>query len=182
MRKLVFVALLVLVAGAATAQTHQHPKNTSVMELHYGHGTPPVSPMNDMEDKSFQMEKFEGHWTLMYFWADWCVPCVKEGIPSLIEFANSHQREREKFRIVAIRFNARNEAGDWNDFHRQTAKLEAEVWHSVPPFPLVYDTSMQMTSNWGIHELPTYALVDPHGNLVCGGNLSRLTIELEKIK
>jgi thiol-disulfide isomerase/thioredoxin len=172
------IACLLLIASAAAAQS-QHPKNSSAMALHYGRGTPPVSPMNDMENKVYQMEPFEGHWTLIYFWADWCVPCVKEGIPSLVAFAHSHHQQQDKFRIVAIRFNARNEAGDWNDFHKQTAELEANVWHAIPPFPVVYDSSMRMTSDWGIHELPTYALVDPHGNLVRGGNLSKLRAKVE---
>lgn len=171
-----------LVVAAAAAQSHTYPKNTPAMALHYGHGTPPVSVMTDMDNKPFQIEPFSGHWTLIYFWADWCVPCVKEGIPSLIAFAKSHQEPRGKFRIVAVRFNSRNEAGNWNDFKKQTTRLENEVWHAVPPFPMVYDASTRMSSDWGIHELPTSALVDPQGNLVRGGNLSVLRAKVESSK
>lgn len=173
--------LLFLLAGvpALSAGSHQHPSNTPAMAQHYGHGTPRVSPLTDMQHKQFRIEPFKGHWTLLYYWADWCMPCVREGIPQLIAFANSHQQDRAEFRIVAIRFNSIHEAGDWNTFHAVTEKLEKEVWHAVPRFPLVYDESMQMTKDWGIHELPTYALVDADGNLVPGGSLDKLRVVIE---
>lgn len=166
--------LLLAMSSAVPAQTQRPPQNSQAMALHYGHGTPPISPVTDMEDKTISIEPFKGHWTLLYFWTDWCVPCVKEGIPALITFASSHRQERNEFRIVAIRFNPPNEAGDWNDFHAKTTKLENDVWHATPAFPVVYDATTRMTSDWGIHELPTYALIDPQGNLVQGGNLSML--------
>ena len=81
---------------------------------------------------------------------------------------------------MAIRFNSIHEAGDWNDFHAAAQKLEKEVWHAEPPFPLVYDESMQMTKDWGVHELPTYALVDPDGNLQPGGSLDKLRAAIER--
>jgi hypothetical protein len=46
--------------------------------------------------------------------------------------------------------------------------------------PVVYDITMHMTSDWGIHELSTYARVDPRGNLVLGGNLEMLRMAAEK--
>ena len=179
-----FAASLLLtmlcIAQAQSAGTHKHPGNTSAMAQHYGNGTPPVSPLTGMDNKPFSIESFKGHWTLLYYWADWCVPCIQEGIPELISFTNAHRARRDEFRIVAIRRNSNDEAGDWNDFHSKTEHLEQALWHTVPPFPIVWDSSAGMTSDWGIHELPTYALVDPQGNLVRGGNLSTLEVALQK--
>jgi len=31
-----------------------------------------------------------------------------------------------------------------------------------------------VTTNWGVHALPTYALIDPKGNLVANGDLETL--------
>ena len=174
-------SVLVLCFGLLYVQGTQEchvPKNSTVMAQHYGNGIPPLSSMTDMDNKPYEVEPVRGHWTLLYYWADWCVPCINEGIPHLISFANSHQHLRDRFRIVAIRFNSMDEAGDWKDFHVKSLKLEDTLWHGVPPFPLVYDTSTRMSTDWGIHELPTYALIDPKGNLVKGGDLEMLQKEL----
>ena len=174
-------AALILSSGlyAQTPPEHKAPQNTSAMAQHYGHGTPPLSPMTGMDQKPFQVEPLKGHWTLLYYWADWCVPCVQEGLPLLISFANTHQADQVKFRLVAIRRNSNDEPGDWNDFHKQAIRLEQEVWHTAPSFPLVWDNTTRMTTDWGIHELPSYALIDPNGDLVKGGDLKMLEEKLQ---
>ena len=168
-------------AHAQSVETKQVPHNTPAMAQHYGHGTPPVSVLTDMENKPFAIESFRGHWTLLYFWADWCVPCIQEGIPALSSFVKT-SKDPSTYRIVAIRYNSLDESGDWNTFHSKTEHLEHTLWNGVPPFPIVYDSTTRMTSDWGIHELPTYALIDPQGNLVPNGNLSVLQSALEKSK
>lgn len=160
--------------GQVDAAHRGNSSDASLMAKHYGHGTPPLSPMRDMDHNVYAVGSLKGHWTLLYFWADWCVPCIQEGIPDLIAFSNAHSNSRDRYRIVAIRFNSKNEAGDWNDFHAKTLKLEKSLWRAEPPFPVVYDESTRVTSDWGIHELPTYALIDPQGNLVRGGDLAKL--------
>lgn len=152
----------------------------SPMAQHYGDGTPEVSALRDMDHQAFKIGSLRGRWTLLYFWADWCAPCVQEGMPKLMVFAKAHSASRNRFRIVAIHENSLHESGDWNDFHAKTLKLEREVWHGIPPFPLVYDETTRMTSDWGVHQFPTYALIDPDGNLVRGGDLSMLEAELDR--
>ena len=44
---------------------------------------------------------------------------------------------------------------------------------------MVYDESSRMTTAWGVHELPTSALIDPHGNLVRGGDLAVLLAKFD---
>ena len=155
-------------------QAQSAPTNSPAMAAHYGHGTPRLVPMTDMDGKPFSVDPLKGHWTLLYFWADWCVPCIEHGIPELSNFVQNTTMDRERYRIVAIRFNSTSEAGDWNDFKKKTEHLERTLWHGVPPFPLVYDSTTQVTTSWGVHTLPTYALIDPKGNLVANGDLATL--------
>jgi len=173
-RIFIAIALSVLLIHEATAQ-----KNTSTMSRHYGHGIPPLSPLKDLDNKAFNIPAPRDHWTLLYFWADWCIPCIKEGIPELVAFVRSNPKVFPSVQIIAIRFNSKEEAGDWNLFKSTTERLENTLWHGPLPFPVVYDASTKMTSDWGIHELPTYALIDPNGNLVPNGDLKVLK---EKIK
>jgi len=174
------VLALCCFAKAQSPEPRQQPKNTFAMAQHYGHGTPPVSPLTGMDQKAVSVPPFKGHWTLLYYWADWCVPCIDEGIPALTAFAEKHSHDHDAYRIIAIRFNSTDEEGDWNTFHTKTERLERTLWHRIPPFPIVYDSTTRMTSDWGIHELPTYALIDPHGNLMRGGNLSMLEQALQR--
>jgi thiol-disulfide isomerase/thioredoxin len=171
-RTLVLLAGLAL-AGLSPAQDAPVNENTPAMSQHYGHGTPALSPLLDIEHKVFEVQP-KGRWTLIYFWADWCAPCVGKGIPDLIAFTNAHRAERNRFQIVAIRFGSTHENYEWKDFHAKTLHLEETVWHQVPPFPVVDDDSSQFSTDWGIHALPTYALIDPEGNLVRDGDLTAL--------
>lgn len=155
-------------------ETQSAPENSPAMAAHYGHGTPRLVPMTDIDGKPFSVDSLKGHWTLLYFWADWCVPCIEHGIPELSTFVDHTSSDRDRYRIVGIRFNSTSEAGDWNDFKKKTQHLEQTLWHRVPPFPLVYDSTTQVTTNWGVHALPTYALIDPKGNLVPNGDLDML--------
>lgn len=181
MRK--FSWTLLLCAGLATAQTPSapdHPLNTPEMAKHYGHGTPPIGPLTDLDHKPFTLKPLQDRWTLLYYWADWCIPCIGQGIPALTSFVQTHQADKAKFQIVAIRFGSTHENFEWADFHAKTLKLESTVWHGAPPFPMVYDESSVMTTAWGIHELPTYALIDPHGNLVRDGDLETLRARIDR--
>lgn len=173
---------ILLIGGMALGQaqpSHNHPLNTPEMAKHFGHGTPQIGPLTDLDHKPFTLKPLKGRWTLLYYWADWCVPCVAEGIPALTSFVNTHQADKAKFQIVAIRFGSTHEDFEWKDFHTKTLKLEKTVWHDVPPFPMVYDESSRMTTAWGIHELPTSALIDPHGNLVKNGDLALLRAKID---
>ena len=173
-------ALLVFGVAPFLLTAQSHPTNTTAMASHYGHGTPALVPMTAIDGKLFSVEAFQGHWTLLYFWADWCIPCIQHGIPDLASFAQSHKADKDRFRIVGIRFNSTSESGDFADFQKKTQHLEQSLWHKTPPFPLVYDSSTQVTTNWGVHELPTTALIDPKGNLVANGSLEMLSQALVK--
>ena len=151
----------------------------STMARHYGHGTPSLSPLMDFDHQRFDIGPLPGHWTFLYFWAEWCVPCVAEGIPKINAFVLNHRDKQSQFRVIAIRRNSRDEAGDWNDFREKTLKLET-VWHFIPAFPLAYDETARMTTDWGIQGVPTSALIDPDGNLVRHGSLEILAKELDR--
>ena len=167
-------AVLAIGLSPCHLQAQSVPTNSPAMAANYGHGTPLLVPMTDMDGKPFSVGPLKGHWTLLYFWADWCVPCIEHGIPELSTFVNSTTSDRDRYRIIGVRFNSTSEAGDWSDFKKKTEHLERILWHGVPPFPLVYDSTTQVTTSWGVHALPTYALIDPKGNLVANGDLDTL--------
>jgi thiol-disulfide isomerase/thioredoxin len=127
--KAYLLALLVLV-GTSPAQTPDVHENTPAMDQHYGHGTPKLSPLLDIDHKTYVVQP-KGRWTLIYFWADWCMPCIGKGIPDLIAFSKAHEAQSSRFQIVAIRYGSTHENYEWKDFHAKTMHLEQAVWHQV---------------------------------------------------
>ena len=48
---------------------------------------------NDIEvfnGSNTNLDKLQGNWVVINYWADWCAPCIKE-IPELNEFANENK-------------------------------------------------------------------------------------------
>ena len=152
----------------------------SPMAQHYGHGTPALATLRNLSGEPFAIGSLHGKWTLIYFWATWCQPCVQVSLPKLIAFAEANAGAEDRFRIVAVHEKGVGEDESWQQFHDRTVNLERDLWHTnMVPFPLVYDETTQMTSNWGIRAFPTYALIDPNGDLVRGGSLAALEAKLK---
>ena len=75
---------------------------------------------NDIEifnGSDTSLNKLNGNWIVINYWADWCAPCIKE-IPELNEFAeenkellvftfNFDQLDEDDLKPVANRFNIR---------------------------------------------------------------------------
>ena len=73
---------------------------------------------NDIEifnGSNTNIDKLNGNWIVVNYWADWCAPCIKE-IPELNEFAkenidvivytfNFDQLEVEELKPIAKKFN-----------------------------------------------------------------------------
>ena len=73
---------------------------------------------NDIEvfnGSNTNLDKLQGNWVVINYWADWCAPCIKE-IPELNEFANENkdilvftfnfdQLDQEDLAPVANKFN-----------------------------------------------------------------------------
>ena len=73
---------------------------------------------NDIEvfnGSNTNLDKLQGNWVVINYWADWCAPCIKE-IPELNEFAyenkdilvftfNFDQLDQEDLAPVANKFN-----------------------------------------------------------------------------
>ena len=73
---------------------------------------------NDIEifnGSNTNIDKLNGNWIVINYWADWCAPCIKE-IPELNEFANENndvmvytfnfdQLEADDLKPIAKKFN-----------------------------------------------------------------------------
>jgi thiol-disulfide isomerase/thioredoxin len=143
----------------------------SAIARHYGRGTPDLSiQLLTMDQKPVMIHHTQGEWLLLYFWETSCVPCINKGIPQLIAFMKSHKDSPAPFRILAI-----GDCTNWQEFHDQSLRLQSDRWHVASlPFEVLVDQSSRLTSAWGVKVFPTYALIDPDGNLVPDATLKTL--------
>ena len=42
------------------------------------------------QGQNTNLDKLNGSWIVINYWADWCAPCIKE-IPELVDFANKNK-------------------------------------------------------------------------------------------
>ena len=108
---------------------------------------------NDIEvfnGSNTSMEKLQGQWIVVNYWADWCAPCIKE-IPELVEFAH----ENSDILVYAYNFDEL----DAEDLAPIAKKFKIDI-------PSLISHPREI---WGIETppaVPATFFIDPNGVLV----------------
>ena len=108
---------------------------------------------NDIEvfnGSNTSMEKLQGQWIVVNYWADWCAPCIKE-IPELVEFAH----ENSDILVYAYNFDEL----DVEDLAPIAKKFKVDI-------PSLISHPREI---WGIETppaVPATFFIDPNGVLV----------------
>ena len=108
---------------------------------------------NDVEvfnGSNTSMEKLQGQWIVVNYWADWCAPCIKE-IPELVEFAH----ENSDILVYAFNFDEL----DSEDLAPVAKKFKVDI-------PSLISHPREI---WGIETppaVPATFFIDPNGVLV----------------
>ena len=108
---------------------------------------------NDIEvfnGSNTSMEKLQGQWIVINYWADWCAPCIKE-IPELVEFAH----ENSDILVYAYNFDEL----DAEDLAPIAKKFKIDI-------PSLISHPREI---WGIETppaVPATFFIDPNGVLV----------------
>lgn len=107
----------------------------------------------DLEGKTRTLKEFAGKVVLVNFWASWCPPCRRE-MPSMERL---YQRLKgEPFVVLAV---DQYEKPDM--VFAFTGELDPQ-----PTFPILLDTSGEVSRAWGVQGIPTSFLVDKRGRVV----------------
>ena len=113
---------------------------------------------------SLSLAQLRGRIVLVNFWASWCDPC-KDEAPLLNRLAS---RYGSRVAVVGV---------DTQDFSHDAARF-ARTYHLS--YPLVHDTSGDVSRSWGVGLLPGTFVVDGSGRVrrffdgeVTGTNVTR---------
>ncbi|MBA2437543.1 MAG: TlpA family protein disulfide reductase [Acidimicrobiia bacterium] len=143
------VALVLLVTALATSDSSAGRTGESPL---LGRPAPALEgPSVLAGGGDFALSDQAGRWTLVNFFATWCVPCQAEH-PDLVRFSAAHA-EADDARVVSVVFS---------DDPDDVARYFAEKGGS---WPVLEDEVGQGALEWGVTGVPESFLVGPDGTV-----------------
>ena len=123
---------------------------------------------NDIEifnGSDTNLDKLNGNWIVINYWADWCAPCIKE-IPELNEFAEENKE------LLVFTFN-------FDQLDEDDLKPVANRFNIKVPSLITHPRDI-----WGIQTppaVPATFFINPNGELVLSLFRPQTKDELNKI-
>lgn len=130
--------------------------------------------LTDTQGDAHHLEKYQGQWLLINFWATWCPPCLEE----MPELENLHQNNKDKqLQVISIAVDSGSD--------QTVTDVAAQLNVSFPVINWNYRQNpvldKQIHDNFGgIQAVPTTLLYTPDGELVAqqrGGKVTQADIE-----
>lgn len=113
-------------------------------------GPAPDFTLKSNNGKNLRLADLRGEVVMINFWASWCGPCRQE----MPELNKLHERyKRAGFTVFGV-----NVENDNSEANRLLEKIPVD-------FPILYDTSSQVSKLYDVDAMPTTVLVDRDGNL-----------------
>lgn len=114
-----------------------------------------------------QPSDYAGRWVVHYFWGTGCLPCLREGLPSLAEFTDRHRDSADRFAVITV-FEGTEAEGfaSLEDLDRWLGPIKRRVWKREVTLPVLLDTTYRTRKSLGLRNYGTALLIDPAGNLV----------------
>lgn len=148
MNKKYFYLILVVFVGILTIYGWNQRTTTAA-----GKGNV-YAALSELPD--FRIEKVQGSYFLLHFWAKWCEPCAEE-IPHLIEFAAA-AKFKQPLKILAVSL----------DENLDTSKeiLPNKGANLPEGFMLALDAKHQVAEKLGSYQYPETYWISPQGEIL----------------
>ena len=137
-----------LLAGAA-AVTLSFTSMTAMAKPVTGEQSPDFT-LKSRDSGNMKLSEQRGNIVLVNFWASWCGPC-REELPAFEELYQEYQ----DMGVEILAVNVDDEA----------AKADVLLQDIEVTFPVLYDTSGEVSKLYDVNAMPTTVLVDRDGNV-----------------
>jgi len=133
----------------------------------------PVFQFRENEDTIVSLQDFRGKGVVLNFWATWCGPCRME-MPLLQEV---YEQNKDRSSLVILTVNGGESTSSVSEF----------MIANGLSFPVLLDTSRQITTAYNVRAIPTTYFIDKDGiiqYIKIGAITSRAEVEvlLDKIR
>src|SRR5690606_6202173 len=105
------------------------------------------------DNKTVKLADYKGKYTLVDFWASWCMPCRKEN-PHLVKMYN--QYKDRGFTILGVSLD--NNPGSW----MRAIKDDQLTWTQVSDLQA---WSSDLVTKYKLKSIPASFLLDKNGNI-----------------
>lgn len=108
------------------------------------------------------LSDYRGKVVFLNFWATWCPPCKKE-MPDIEELYNDFGKNEGDVIILGVANPASEEYPNNSDVTQE--EVIAFLQENNYTFPVVFDETGELLSNYSITAFPTTFLIDKEGNV-----------------
>lgn len=158
MRKALIATALVatVLFGTAQTTTNTQTDDKKPIEKVLGEKTLPAITLSDMNGKKVDVSSYgqSGKYTVISFWATWCVPCKKE----LTNIAELYEEWQKKYNVQIVAVSI--------DDSRSTTKVKPYVDGQRWTYEVLLDTNQDLKRALNIQSVPFTVLVDKDGKIV----------------
>jgi thiol-disulfide isomerase/thioredoxin len=156
MKKALTAIALVATVLFSQAQTEQKADDKKPIEKILGEKTLPAITLTDMNGKKVDVSSYgkSGKYTVLSFWATWCVPCKKE----LTNIAELYDEWQKKYNVQIVAVSI--------DDSRSTTKVKPYVDGQRWTYDVLLDTNQDLKRALNIQSVPFTVLVDTDGKIV----------------
>ncbi len=118
----------------------------------------------DLKGQKRSLGEFEDQYVLLTFWGSWCVPC-RESNKKLTSF----YKEQDSTRLKIISIGIEKDKAEWNKAVSADSLYWTEQFTSLNMFSNI------IVENYGVHETPTYFLINPDKIVIAkSGNIDQI--------
>jgi len=131
-------------------------KYNKLIKLSKGQPSPKFVNYENYNGGTTSLDDLKGKYVYIDVWATWCGPCIRE-IPSLKEVEKNYHGKNIAF--VSLSIDAKNDHDKWKDM------IKEKELGGIQLFADNSGTS-QFVTDYEIHGIPRFILIDPEGNIV----------------
>lgn len=131
----------------------QAKKNVAVGKLAPDFSAP------DSSGKIISLHNFRGHYVLLEFWANWCVPCRKQNP----QWAAIYKKFADKgFKILQFSMDVKKDEEKW----KAAIRKDGLSWHQISD---LLGFASPVVQAYGVQPIPDNFLIDPNGKILARG-------------
>lgn len=152
------------------------PLSASPLAMAYGRALPAVMCVAREGRRVLDDRAWRGRWIVLEFWSTTCGPCVRRGIPALVEFAREFSDCRDAYEVLLVHDAT---ITDFQVLEAELNEVSTVAWGGeLPSFSLLLDSEDVVLRGLGVKSLPSMIVVDPEGRVMPRAGLDDLALIL----